>query len=130
MDQILPKLPDVVCYLNDILITGKDESEHLNNLEAVLEKLQEHNLHIKSSKSKFMQKSVEYLRQVVSAEGTQTSQRKVEAIQGLTPPSNQKSLRSLLGIINHYGKFIPFLADQNINIVNNSLIKCMITDLY
>ena len=98
-------------YLDDILITGKDESEHVNNLEAVLQKLQEHNLRIKSSKRKFMQKSVEYLGQVVTAEGIQTSQRKVEAIQSLTPPSNQKSLRSLLGIINHYEKFIPFLAD-------------------
>ena len=111
MDQILPKLQGILCYLNDILITGKDESEHLNNLEAVLQKLQEHKLRIKSSKSKIMQKSVEYLGQVVSVEGIQTSQRKVEAIQSLTPPSNQKSLRSLLGIINHYGKFIPFLAD-------------------
>ena len=111
MDQILPKLPGVVCYLDDILVTGKDEKEHLNNLEAVLQKLQEHNLRIKSSKCKFMQKSVEYLGKVVSAEGIQTSKRKVEAIQKLTPPTNQRSLRSLLGIVNHYGKFIPFLAD-------------------
>ena len=44
MDQILPKLPGVVCYLDDILVTGKDEKEHLSNLEAVLQKLQQHNL--------------------------------------------------------------------------------------
>ena len=86
MDQILTKLPSVVCYLNDILVMGKDEKEHLNNLEAVLQKLQEHNLHIKSSKCKFMQRSVEYLGQV---KGIQTSKRKVEAIQKLTPPTNQ-----------------------------------------
>ena len=111
MDQILPKLPGVVCYLDDILVTGKDKREHLNNLEAVLQKLSEHNLRIKSSKCKFMQKSVEYLGQVVSTEDIQTSQRKVEAIQSLTPPKDRRSLRSLLGIVNHYGKFIPFLAD-------------------
>ena len=111
MDQILPKFPGVVCYLDDILVTGKDERKHLKNLEAVLRKLSKHNLRIKSSKCKFMQKSAEYLGQVVSAEGIQTSQQKVEAIQSLTPPKDQPSLRSLLGIVNHYGKLIPFLAD-------------------
>ena len=67
----------VVCRLDDILVAGKetkDKSEHLNNLEGVSHKLKEHSLHIKSSKFKFMQKSVEYLGQVVSAEGIQTSQ--------------------------------------------------------
>ena len=29
----------------------------------------------------------------------------------MSPPTNQQSLRSFLGIVNHYGKFIPFLAD-------------------
>ena len=59
-----------------------------------------------------MQKSVEkYLGQVVSAEGIQTSQRKVEAIKSSTPPKDQQTLRSLLGIVNHHRKFIPFLSD-------------------
>ena len=100
-----------MCYLDDILVMSKDESEHLNNLEAVLQKLSEHNLHIKSSKCEFIQKSVEYLGQVVSAEGIQTSQQKVKAIQSSIPPKDQRSLRSLLGIVNHYKKFIPFLSD-------------------
>ena len=111
MDQILPKLPGVVCYLDDILVTGKDTQEHLSNLEAVLQKLKEHNLRIKSTKCKFLQNSVEYLGQVVSAQGIDTSERKVEAVLKMSPPTNQRSLRSFLGIVNHYGKFIPFLAD-------------------
>ena len=110
-----------MCFLDDIPITGKDESEHLNNLEAVLQKLSEHSLCIKSSKCKFMQKSLEYLGHVVSAEGIQTSQRKVEAIQSLTLSKNQRSLTSLLGIVNHYGNFIPFLADLSAPL--NKLLK-------
>ena len=57
----------------------------------------------------------------MSAEGIQTSQRKVEAIQSLTPPKDQRSLRSLLGIVNHYGKFIPFLADLSATL--NKLLR-------
>ena len=52
-----------------------------------------------------------YLGQVVSAQGIDTSERKVEAVLKMSPPTNQRSLQSFLGIVNHYGKFIPFLAD-------------------
>ena len=121
MDQILPKLPGIVCYLDDILVTGKDEKEHLSNLEAVLQKLQQHNLRIKGTKCKFMQDSVEYLGQVVSKHGIHTSEGKLEAILKMSPPNSQKSLRSFLGIVNHYGKFIPFLA--NLSAPMNKLLK-------
>ena len=92
MDKILPKLPGVVYYLDDILVTGKDTQEHLSNLVAVLQKLQEHNLCIKTTKCKFLQNSVEYLGQVVSAQGIDTSQRKVEAVLKMSLPTNQRSL--------------------------------------
>ena len=39
MDQILPKLPQVMCFIDDILVTGHSEAEHLANLDAVLDKL-------------------------------------------------------------------------------------------
>ena len=96
-------------------------AEHFSNLEAVLQKLQEHNLPIKSTKCKFLQNSVEYLGQVVSAQGIDTSQRKVEAVFKMSPPTNQRSLRSFLGIVNHYGKLIPFLA--NLSAPLNRLLR-------
>lgn len=70
MDQILPKLPGVVCFIDDILITGHTEAEHLSNLEAVLQKLQEYGLRLKLRKCEFSKShAVEYLGQVVSKEG-------------------------------------------------------------
>ena len=42
MDIALQGLPGVVCYLDDIVITGKDKQEHLNNLEQVLSRVQEY----------------------------------------------------------------------------------------
>ena len=35
MDTILQGAPGDICYLDDILVTGKDESEHFRNLEEV-----------------------------------------------------------------------------------------------
>ena len=39
MDTILQGLPGVMCYIDDILITGANDAEHLKNLEAVLKRL-------------------------------------------------------------------------------------------
>lgn len=47
MVQILPKLPGVVCFLDNILVSGCTEVDHLSNLEAVPQKLQEYGLRLK-----------------------------------------------------------------------------------
>lgn len=39
MDTILQGLPGVTCYIDDILVTGANDQEHLHNLEQVLERL-------------------------------------------------------------------------------------------
>ncbi|KAL7856631.1 hypothetical protein SRHO_G00155300 [Serrasalmus rhombeus] len=50
MDQILNGLAEVQCYLDDVLITGKTEEEHLRNLDATLQRLKEHGLRVRKSK--------------------------------------------------------------------------------
>jgi len=47
MVQILPKLPGVVCFIDNILVKGCAEADHLSNLEAVPQKLQEYGLQLK-----------------------------------------------------------------------------------
>lgn len=50
MDQILSGLTGVQCYLDDLLITGKDEQEHLRNLNATLQRLEEYGLRVRKDK--------------------------------------------------------------------------------
>ena len=42
MEQILPKVPGVVCYVDDILVTGRTDDEHLDHLEAVFQSLKQY----------------------------------------------------------------------------------------
>ena len=42
MDTILDGIPNVLCYIDDILITGKTKSEHLQKLQEVLDRLHAH----------------------------------------------------------------------------------------
>ena len=61
MDTILQGLSHVICYLDDILITGATHEEHLMNLAEVLSRLSNHGLRLKQEKCSFMQDSIEYL---------------------------------------------------------------------
>ena len=110
MDSILQGIPGVICYIDDILVTGANEEEHLSNLEQVLMRLQDHGLRLKRCKCRFLQKSVKYLGLVVDAEGLHASQEKIEAVTDAPKPRNIKELRSFLGMMNYYRKFIPSLA--------------------
>ena len=110
MDSILQGIPQVLCYLDDILITGASKEDHLRNLEKVLSRLQEYGIRVNANKCVFMQSSVEYLGHIIDCEGLHTSPKKVKAIQEAPTPRNQQELRSFLGLLHYYGKFIQNLA--------------------
>ena len=115
MEQILPKVPGIVCYIDDILITGKDDEEHLHRLDLVLKSFKENGLTIKMSKCHFLQPSVQYLGKIISQEGIQPAKSKIEAILKVKPPCDHTQLRSFLGMVNHYSKFIRCSADLSVH---------------
>ena len=110
MDMILQGIPYVVCYIDDILVTGTSEAEHLKHLEEVLHRLQENGLRLHRDKCHFFQPSVEFLGYVIDAEGVHTSDRKIKAIREARAPQSVSELRAFLGLVNYYGKFVPNLA--------------------
>ena len=110
MDMILQGMSGVICYLADILISGRTKDGHLDNLRKVLQKLQEHNIRAKKSKCTFMKTSVRYLGHVIDADGLHATDDKIKAIVNAPRPRNVAELRSFLGLLNYYGRFIPNLS--------------------
>ena len=100
----------VICYIDDILITGTTAAEHDNNLEEVLKRLQEHGVCLKQEKCSFFKESVKYLGHCNSADGVHTTKEKTQAISEAPKPRNVQELRSFLGLLNYDLKFIPNLA--------------------
>ena len=100
----------MICYLDDLLITGASDQEHLQNLQRVLSKLKEQGIKLKKEKCAFLQSSVEYLGYVIDTKGVHTSPTKLEAIKKAPEPKNVSELRSFLGLLNYYAKFIPNVA--------------------
>ena len=110
MDTLLQGVPNTLCYLDDILITGKTDVEHLQNLEEVLKRLQNNGLRVKPAKCRFMEPSVEYLGHCINASGVHTTTQKVDAILKAPIPQNTQQLRSFLGLLHYYGKFLQNLS--------------------
>ena len=104
MDSILQGMEGVACFLDDILVTGSSEEEHLKNLESVLQSLMKHGVRLKREKCFFMRTSVEYLGFKVDAEGLHATEEKLKAITEAPRPCNVTELRSFLGLINYYGR--------------------------
>ena len=94
----------VSVYIDDILVTGKTEQDHLRNLEKVLRCLNQAGLRLKWEKCAFMLSSVEYLGHRISAEGIQPTQEKVRAIAEAPAHNNVSQLRSFLGVVNYNAK--------------------------
>jgi hypothetical protein len=110
MDNLLQNIPHVAVYLDDILVTGKTEEEHLRNLDQVLKRMKEAGLRLKRSKCVFQAPSVTYLGHRISAQGLSPMTEKVRAIKEAPSPKNVAELRSFLGLVNYYGKFLPELS--------------------
>ena len=97
-------------YLDDILVTDKSLKKHCQNLETVLTRLSQAGLRLKSSKRTFFKPEVQYLGHRIDKRGLYPNDDKVQAIQAAPAPQNVAELRSFLGLINYYGRFLPGLA--------------------
>ena len=110
MDNLLQGLSGVCTYLDDILVTGKTHDEHINNLNAVLTRLRKAGMRVKKEKCQFSLANIEYLGHVISSKGLEPTTSKVIAIVEAPAPRDVPGLKSLLGLVNYYGKFLPDLA--------------------
>ena len=61
MDRVFSGFDRVVCRVDDILVTGADDAEHLKNLTAVIRRLEETGFKCNLAKTQFMREEVIYL---------------------------------------------------------------------
>lgn len=111
MERLFINMKNVCCFLDDILVTGKDRKEHMFRLKEVLNVLRNHGLTVKKDKCSFFQDSVTYLGYIINKKGITKSPEKVKAIVDAPLPENVTQLKSFLGLINYYHKFIPSLPN-------------------
>ena len=88
IENILQGLTHMCVYLDDILITGATEEEHIHNLDTVLTRLENAGMRLKRNKCAFLLPAVEYLGHKISAQGLQPTDEKIRAINNAPAPTN------------------------------------------
>ena len=96
--------------LDDIIVTGGNTKEHFERLEAVLARLEEKGLHANVRKCRFFEDKIEYCGHVIDRHGLHKMKEKTEAVVNAPAPTNVTELRSYLGLVNYYHRFLPDLA--------------------
>ena len=111
MENVLQDIPNVIVYIDDILLTGANEEEHLKTLSLVLDRLRKAGFRARKSKCQFMVQSVSYLGHLIDQFGLHPLQEKVKAVKEAPSPKNVSELKSYLGLLTYYSKFLPNMAD-------------------
>ena len=81
--------------------------EHLVRLQAVFDKLKAAGLKLKPSKCELFRKQINYLGHVVGHKGVITDPEKIEAVTEWPRPTTVTEVRSFLGFVGYYRRFIP-----------------------
>jgi len=114
MEKVLDSCKEYAsCYIDDVIVYSRGWEEHLVHLRRVFSRLRAHHLTVKPSKCEFGKMYLEYLGHVVGNGRLAIPQHRVEAIQKFIQPVTQKDLRSFLGTLSYYRKFIPGFAEQS-----------------
>jgi hypothetical protein len=96
----------VVVYFDDILIYSKSMEAHLDHLRVVFNALRDARLFGNLEKCVFCTDRVSFLGYVVTPQGIEVDQAKVEAIQGWPVPKTITQVRSFLGLAGFYRRFV------------------------
>ncbi|GFS92492.1 transposon Tf2-9 polyprotein [Trichonephila clavipes] len=105
--EVLYGLDFVFPYLDDVLVASSTEEEHL---KMVFERFQQYGLRINVSKSVMGAPQVEYLGFLIIAEGSRPLPEKVQAIFSYKLPETIHDLRTFLGMINFYRRYLKDAA--------------------
>jgi hypothetical protein len=96
----------IVVFIDDILIFSKMVEEHEEHLRLVLEKLRSKQLYAKFSKCEFWLTEVAFLGHVIYAGGVSVDPGKVNDVLNWMPPTTASEIRSFLGLVGYYRRFI------------------------
>lgn len=101
----------VTSFVDDLVIYSDSFDSHLAHVDSVLSELSKRGVTLNKRKCSFAQSTIKFLGVIVTEGTIKPDQSKVEAIRNFPRPVNKKDLRSFLGLLNFYRKFLPRLAE-------------------
>ncbi|KAG6462595.1 hypothetical protein O3G_MSEX013362, partial [Manduca sexta] len=113
MDRFKSNLPGttLLCCLDDLIVLSDSFTKHLEDLQAVFDRLELFNLRVNRTKSVFARDSVQFLGHLIVPGGIQVDPEKTAAINDMAKPTNLKHLKCFLQTSSWFRRFIPNYAE-------------------
>lgn len=113
MNEAFSSLPPNTCfiYLDDLIILGKTEEQHLDNIRKVFEVCKNLNLKLNTRKCLFFKDEVTYLGHKCSREGVSPDEAKYNAIKFYPRPQTKEDVKRFVAFANYYRRFIKNFAN-------------------
>lgn len=92
----------LLVFFDGILVYSIDWESYLKQLKMEFDVLQANQLYVKRSKFTFAVRRIDYLGHVISKQGMEMDNSKIEAISKWPTPRNIKELRGFLGLAGYY----------------------------
>ena len=99
-------------FFDDILVHSVSWSNHLHHVRNVLDRLKSHGLTARPSKILAGFQSLEFLGHVVGSGVLPPDESKTKTILQVSTPTTKKQVRSLLGLLSFYRRYIPGFASE------------------
>ena len=110
MSYLLQGIPGVSVYQDDILVYGKNMTDHDRHLEDVLNIIQKSGLKLNKQKCILRQPELDFFGHCISEKGVRAHPNQVMAIVDILEPGDIHELRRFMGMVNYLGRFVKNLA--------------------
>lgn len=113
MDQVLRGAETyAAAYIDDVIIFSSSWEEHRTHLADVFRRISEAGLVVNAGKCQLARPEVCYLGYVLGGGNIKPQVSKVEAVRDCPPPTTKKGVRSFLGLVGWYRRFIPSFSSR------------------
>ncbi|GBG70389.1 hypothetical protein CBR_g6517 [Chara braunii] len=96
----------ILIYLDTTLVYSRSSDQHVEHLRTILERLRQTKYKANRDKCEFAQQELEYVGHYVTPQGIRPLEDKIEDIRVWPRPTNTSEVRSFMGLVGYYQRFL------------------------